>query len=61
MIFNGLYNMRSIYDKIDYEIRRSRRFERTLACVMIDMDHFKRVNDDHDHLFCSHVLKKWVG
>lgn len=57
----GLYNMRSIYDKIDYEIRRSRRFERTLACVMIDMDHFKRVNDDHDHLFGSHVLKEMGG
>ncbi|MCB0357537.1 MAG: GGDEF domain-containing protein, partial [Bdellovibrionales bacterium] len=54
----GLYNMRSMYDRIDYELKRARRFKRTVSCLMIDMDHFKRVNDDHDHLFGSFVLKE---
>lgn len=54
----GLYNMRSMYDRIDYELKRARRFKRNLSCIMIDMDHFKRVNDDHDHLFGSFVLKE---
>jgi diguanylate cyclase (GGDEF)-like protein len=54
----GLYNMRSMYDRIDYELKRARRFKRKLSCVMVDMDNFKRVNDDHDHLFGSHVLKE---
>ncbi len=54
----GLFNMRSIYERIDVELKRNRRFERSLACVMLDMDHFKRVNDDHDHLFGSFVLKE---
>lgn len=52
----GLYNMRSIYDRIDREIVRSQRFGRPLALIMMDMDHFKKVNDNHDHLFGSFVL-----
>lgn len=53
----GLYNMRSMYEKIDVEIKRALRGKRNLACVMIDMDKFKSVNDNHDHLFGSFVLK----
>ena len=54
----GLLNMRSMYDRIDGELKRATRFNRHLACVMIDMDHFKRVNDNNDHLFGSFVLKE---
>lgn len=54
----GLYNMRSMYDKIDYELKRVRRSGHSIACVMFDMDHFKKVNDGYDHLFGSHVLKE---
>ncbi|MGE0762150.1 MAG: diguanylate cyclase [Bdellovibrionales bacterium] len=54
----GLFNMRSMYDRIDGELKRAQRFGRQLACVMIDMDHFKKVNDGHDHLFGSFVLKE---
>ena len=52
----GLYNMRSIYEKLDQEIERSRRHGLGLAAIMLDMDNFKNVNDSHDHLFGSHVL-----
>ena len=54
----GLFNMRSMYDKIDIEIKRAKRFGRYVACVMMDMDKFKSVNDEHDHLFGSFVLKE---
>jgi two-component system, cell cycle response regulator len=54
----GLFNMRSMYDRIDGELKRAQRFGRKLACVMIDMDHFKTVNDNNDHLFGSFVLKE---
>jgi two-component system cell cycle response regulator len=57
----GLFNMRSMYNKIDIEIKRAKRFSRNVACVMLDMDHFKTVNDDHDHLFGSFVLKEVGG
>ena len=54
----GLFNMRSMYDKIDVEIKRATRFGRHVACLMMDMDKFKSVNDNHDHLFGSFVLKE---
>lgn len=52
----GLYNMRSIYDRINNEIERGRRYKHSVAVIMMDMDDFKYVNDDHDHLFGSFVL-----
>lgn len=52
----GLFNMRSLYKKLDFEIERARRYERSLAVVMMDLDHFKQVNDSNDHLFGSYVL-----
>lgn len=52
----GLYNMRSLYQRLDFELERARRFGRQVCVVMMDMDHFKGVNDGHDHLFGSFVL-----
>lgn len=54
----GLYNMRSMYDRIDMELRRIKRFQGAVACIMLDMDDFKSVNDQHDHLFGSFVIKE---
>lgn len=54
----GLYNMRSVYQRIEAEIQRSRRFNRQVCIVMMDMDYFKTVNDGHDHLFGSFVLSE---
>jgi diguanylate cyclase (GGDEF)-like protein len=52
----GLFNMRNLYERLDMELIRARRFGRPVGVVMMDMDHFKDVNDQHDHLFGSHVL-----
>ena len=52
----GLYNMRSIYTRIDAELVRVRRYSRTMAIVMMDLDNFKNVNDQFDHVFGSFVL-----
>lgn len=52
----GLYNMRSIYQKLESEISRARRNKSAVAVAMMDMDCFKKVNDTHDHLFGSYVL-----
>lgn len=52
----GLFNMRSLYQRLDFELVRARRFGRQVCVVMMDMDFFKSVNDGHDHLFGSFVL-----
>lgn len=54
----GLFNMRSLYEKLDNELNRARRFGRSVCVIMMDMDHFKNVNDSNDHLFGSFVLQE---
>ena len=54
----GLFNMRSLYQKLDSELLRAQRHKRQVAVIMMDMDDFKSVNDDNDHLFGSFVLTK---
>ncbi len=54
----GLFNMRSLYQKLEFEIERSRRFSRPVTVVMMDMDRFKSVNDGHDHLFGSYIISE---
>ena len=47
-----------IGQKFDQEIERARRYGHGVAAIMLDMDHFKGVNDNHDHLFGSFVLSE---
>jgi two-component system, cell cycle response regulator len=54
----GLFNMRSLYDRLDRELDRASRYGRQVCVVMMDMDFFKSVNDGHDHLFGSFVLSE---
>jgi len=54
----GLYNMRSLYQRLDFELERAKRFGRDVSVVMTDMDNFKEVNDGHDHLFGSFVISE---
>ncbi len=54
----GLLNMRSLYQKLEFELQRARRFGRQVCVIMFDMDHFKSVNDGHDHLFGSYVISE---
>ncbi len=54
----GLFNMRSMFERIDRELRRSATIGCQVACFMMDMDFFKNINDGNDHLFGSFVLKE---
>lgn len=54
----GLFNMRSLYQKLDYEIDRANRYGRAVSVAMMDLDFFKSVNDECDHLFGSFVLSE---
>lgn len=43
--------------RLDLAIERNERGEAPLCCIMLDLDHFKEVNDVHGHLFGDDVLK----
>jgi diguanylate cyclase (GGDEF)-like protein len=50
-------NRRYLMDQLDREIARERRNPTGLVLLLIDVDHFKRVNDEAGHLFGDHVLR----
>lgn len=52
----GLYNHRAFYSLLSEEIARAERFARPVSLLMIDIDHFKRVNDAHGHLAGDAIL-----
>jgi len=48
-MLTGLPNRRQLMTAMELEIRRARRTGRPLSLALIDIDHFKRVNDHHGH------------
>jgi diguanylate cyclase (GGDEF)-like protein/PAS domain S-box-containing protein len=53
-----LYNRRHIIEALEKEIARLNRYGGCLAVMMLDLDHFKRVNDDHGHLAGDATLRE---
>ena len=52
-----IFNRRYFEETLDREISRSIRYSREMSLVMIDIDHFKQINDTFGHLAGDHVLK----
>ena len=53
----GLYNRRGLFELGRIEFARTRRFGRPFASMMLDIDHFKRVNDAYGHPVGDQVLQ----
>ena len=54
----GLYNRRYFIEQIELEFKRSKRYSRDLSLLMLDIDHFKLVNDNYGHQIGDIVLRK---
>src|SRR5262245_18406451 len=58
-IIDGLtqvHNKRFLLESLEKEIARTRRYDRPLAILMFDIDHFKQINDTYGHLAGDQVL-----
>ncbi|MGI5864812.1 MAG: diguanylate cyclase [Myxococcales bacterium] len=53
-----VYNKRYFLEALEREVSRCHRYGRLLCLVMMDIDHFKRINDSFGHLAGDHVLKQ---
>ncbi len=56
-VLTGLLNRRAFLGRATVEWSRSKRHDFPLACAMLDLDYFKRVNDDYGHTAGDVVLK----
>lgn len=54
----GIFNRRYFELRIEEEMERAQRFGSGLAVIMIDIDHFKRINDEFGHLLGDEVLRQ---
>ncbi|MCB1891650.1 MAG: PAS-domain containing protein [Rhodocyclaceae bacterium] len=54
----GLLNRRAFLEATEREIRRAHRYGQSLSLLMLDVDHFKHINDSHGHPAGDEVLRR---
>jgi|GEM_PF-144329 len=57
----GIFNRQHFVEETDQSLRYAAKSMRCASLVLIDLDHFKSINDTHGHIVGDHVLKRAVS
>jgi diguanylate cyclase (GGDEF)-like protein len=60
-VLTGIFNRRHALKRFQEELDRAKRLKRELSCIMLDIDHFKAINDKYGHLTGDEVLREVAG
>ena len=53
----GIANRQAVLSRVEEELARAVRYHRPLSVILVDLDHFKRLNDSHGHAAGDAVLR----
>ncbi len=56
----GVYNIRYFYTRLEEEFSRAERYGHPISCIMLDIDHFKKINDTFGHRRGDAVLREFA-